>query len=90
MVAARIAEKSADVDVSVRAVYRDVVQFGLVYRLDAFVITAGVNIDRNFGLSYAFDVNIGRTSKAYKPSHELTLTYRADFKRPDRPLVPTF
>ena len=88
--AARIAEKSADVDVSLRAIYRDVLQFGVVYRLDAFVITAGVNINRNFGLSYAFDANIGKTSKAYKPSHELTLTYRADFKRPDRPLLPTF
>ena len=90
MVAARIAEKSDDVDVSLRAIYRDVLQFGVVYRLDAFVITAGVNINRNFGLSYAFDANIGKTSKAYKPSHELTLTYRADFKRPDRPLLPTF
>lgn len=90
MVAARIAEKSANVDVSLRAVYRDVIQFGLIYRIDALVITAGININRNFGLSYAFDANIGRTSKAYKPSHELTLTYRADFKRPDRPLVPTF
>lgn len=90
MVAMRMAEGSANVDVSLRASYRDVVHFGLAYRLDAVVAMAGVSLGKNFSLSYAFDYNIGVTSRLYKPSHEIILTYRALFKRPDRPMLRSF
>lgn len=90
MVAMRMASASANVDVSLRASYRDVVHFGLAYRLDALVAMAGVSLGKNFSLSYAFDYNIGVTSRLYKPSHEIILTYRALFKRPDRPMLRSF
>lgn len=87
IVAVRMAERQTNVDVSMRAVFKDILHFGLAYRLDALVGMAGVSLGKNFSLSYAFDWNIGRTNRLYKPSHELILTFRADFKKPDRPLL---
>ncbi|MCH5243831.1 MAG: PorP/SprF family type IX secretion system membrane protein [Lentimicrobiaceae bacterium] len=87
MIAMRMGERRTNIDLNVRASYRDIVNFGVSYRLDALSLMAGVNIGRNFSLGYAFDINIGVTSRRYKPSHELILTYRCEFKSSDRPLV---
>lgn len=87
MLAVRMGDRRTNIDINLRAMYRDIVNFGVSYRLDALALMAGVNINRNFSLSYAFDINIGVTSKRFKPSHELILTYRCEFRKPDRPLV---
>ncbi|MDE6494427.1 MAG: PorP/SprF family type IX secretion system membrane protein [Bacteroidales bacterium] len=87
MVVVRMGDRRTNVDVNVRALYRDIVNFGVSYRIDAVSVMAGVNINKNFSLSYAFDYNIGVTSHTYKPSHELILTYRANWKKKGRPLL---
>lgn len=87
MLALRMGDRRTNIDLNVSATYRDIVNFGVSYRLDALALMAGVNINKNFSLSYAFDINIGVTSKRYKPSHELVVTYRCEFRNPDRPLV---
>lgn len=87
MMAVRMGDRRTNIDLNVRAAYRDIVTFGVSYRLDAFVLMAGVNIYKNFSLGYAFDINIGATSRRYKPSHELIVSYRCEFRNPDRPLV---
>ncbi len=87
MLALRMGDRCTNIDLNVRAMYRDLVNFGVSYRLDALALMAGVNINKNFSLSYAFDINIGVTSRRYKPSHELIVTYRCGFRNPDRPLV---
>lgn len=87
MLALRMGDRRTNLDLNVRAAYRDLVTFGVSYRLDALALMAGININKNFSLSYAFDINIGVTSRRYKPSHELVLTYRCEFRNPDRPLV---
>lgn len=83
----RMGERCTNLDMNIRAMYRDLVNFGISYRLDALVFMAGLNIDKNFAVGYAFDINIGSTNRVYMPSHELVLTYRCAFKNPDRPLV---
>lgn len=90
MIAMRMGERETNVDLSLRASYRDVVHFGMAYRLDALVFMAGVSLTKNFSLSYAFDWNVGTVSKVYKPSHELIITYRADLSKPDRPMILTY
>lgn len=87
MLALRMGDRRTNLDLNVRAMYRDLVNFGISYRLDALALMAGININKNFSLSYAFDINIGVTSRRYKPSHELVVTYRCEFRNPDRPLV---
>ncbi|MCM1532617.1 MAG: PorP/SprF family type IX secretion system membrane protein [Bacteroides sp.] len=87
MLALRMGDRRTNIDLNVSATYRDIVNFGVSYRLDALALMAGVNINKNFSLSYSCDINIGVTSKRYKPSHELVLTYRCEFRNPDRPLV---
>lgn len=90
LVAVRVAEKSANLDIQLRATYRDVVYFGATYRLDAVVVQAGVTLGKNFALGYAFDLNIGSTSKRFKPSHEIVLSYRGLFRSPDRPMILSY
>lgn len=80
MLVLRNASRSTDVDINLRAFYRDIVYFGGSYRLDAVAILAGVSIGKNFSLGYACDINLGAI-KSYQPSHEFMLTYRGNLMK---------
>lgn len=72
---------STNLDVNLQVKYLGIFSAGVGYRLDAVVFMAGVNLGRNFILSYSFDMGVGgmrnETNKGYvKPSHEFGLSYR--------------
>jgi type IX secretion system PorP/SprF family membrane protein len=83
MISLRLSNRSTNLDVSLRAFYREWVYFGASYRRDAVSIMAGVNIGQRFSIGYAIDLNIGSMNKMaaaagkhLRPSHEFILTYR--------------
>lgn len=90
MIMLRTAGKSTNLDVSLRAFYRDIINFGASYRLDAVALMAGVNLGKHFTLSYSCDVPIGQIRNRFtKPSHELMLSFRGCImcKKKDAPLM---
>lgn len=84
----RNGDGKTNVDINLRAFYRDIVNFGASYRIDAVALMAGVNLGKNFGLSYSYDINLGPTAQ-FKPSHELILSFRGCLlcKKKDQPLI---
>jgi type IX secretion system PorP/SprF family membrane protein len=97
MLSMRMARRSTNVDISLRAFYLNWVYFGASYRLDAFSIMAGINLGPNFSLGYAIDLNttsmkqyVHEAQKKLRPSHEFILSWRGCIlcSGTDIPLVP--
>lgn len=62
-------------------VYQNAFKFGLGYRgTGALIITAGYNVNRQFGLAYSFDLNLGEFSELGSTSHEFCLLYMFGYK----------
>ncbi len=97
MISLRMARRSTNADINLRAFYRDWVYFGASYRLDAVSLMAGISLGPNFSLGYAIDLNttgmrkyVHQAGKKLQPSHEIVLTWRGCVmcSGPDVPLVP--
>ncbi|MEG1762842.1 MAG: PorP/SprF family type IX secretion system membrane protein [Bacteroidales bacterium] len=72
---------ATNLDINLQVKYLGIFSAGVGYRLDALTLMAGVNLGKNFILSYSFDMNLGgirtESNKGHlKPSHEFGLLYR--------------
>jgi hypothetical protein len=97
MISLRMARHSTNVDVNLRAFYKQWVYFGASYRIDAASIMAGINLGPRFSIGYAIDLNLPGmdkyarlAGKHLRPSHEIILSYRGCIlcTGKDTPLVP--
>jgi type IX secretion system PorP/SprF family membrane protein len=98
MISLRLARHSSNVDVNLRAFYKQWVYIGASYRIDAVSVMAGIHLGPQFSLGYALDINLpgmGRyvreSGKHLRPSHEIILSYRGCIfcsSGKDVPLLP--
>ena len=89
MLMMRMAGRSANLDITLRAFYSDLLHFGAGYRLDAVVLMAGVNIGPHFTFSYSFDYPLSTIRNQFKmPSHEFVLSYRGCLHCPYNNTMP--
>jgi hypothetical protein len=97
MISLRLARRSTNVDINLRAFYRQWVYFGASYRIDAVSLMTGINLGPQISLGYALDLNlpgmdkyVRNAGKQLRPSHEIILSYRGCLlcSGKDIPLVP--
>jgi len=64
-------------DVVARISYQNQFQIGAAYRLDAFALLLGFNLNDVLGIGYSVDFSTGFMRQvSMRPSHELVLSYR--------------